>query len=320
MMRKSRNDEVMRLSLSDSEYRNQSVVGNLSAIEGDMLRHRDGSLWVVKGCVHSSEGLVALPRVFEGRKVKRYSEAMGVIERYYPHYITYLEELGRDVPVVPWGDILRVLSWLHEGRHHWVEGVSELLRLLSDVGLECGIAGSYLGGYFGVESDIDVHCLDSPGAYEKIQQLYTSGILEHLSYFDACYEVTEVSESLREDIHIGMLTRKYLQGKFRNRRVTIRILGCDRIAEFLGPYHSVRWGELVVKVVESDYRTPAIMRAHVVRSSVSVDNLVYLISHRARFTELPSGTILKVSGLVRTNSLGRTIVNLDESTVDWIGL
>ncbi len=320
MMRKSRIEEVMRLSLPDPKRCKLPVLGNFPAIEGDLIKHHDGSLWVVKGCIHSSEGLVAVPRVFEGKKVKRYFEAMSIIERYYPHYITYIEELGRDVPVVPWEDVLNILSWLHDGRYSRVEEVNEILRLFDDVGLECGVAGSYLGGYFGVESDIDVHCLDSPGAYEKVQLLYANGALDHLNRFDAYYEVSEVSEILGTDTHAELLTRKYLQGKFRGKKVTIRILNCNRITGFVGPYSNVRWGEFVVRVTESDYRTPAIMKAHVVISSLSVDDEIYLISHRARFTEFPVDAILKILGPLRMNSLGRTVINLDEATVDWVSL
>lgn len=320
MMRKSRDEGVMQLSLSDPKFREVSALRNFPAIEGDILKHRDGSLWVVKGCVHSPEGLVAIPRVFEGKKVKQYFEAMKIVERYYPHYITYIEELDRDVPVVPWKDILEILSWLYEGCSSSIEEVNRILVLLNNIGLKCGVAGSYLGGYSGVESDIDVHCLDTAGAYEKVRLLYTTGALEHLSYSDAYHEVSEVSEILRADIHVELLTRKYLQGKFKSKKVTIRILNCDRITEFLGPYNNVRWGEFMVRVTESDYRTPAIMKAYVIRSSLSIDDEIYLISHRARFTELPDGTIFKIFGPVRTNSLGRTIINLDEAAVDWVSI
>lgn len=289
-------------------------------VEGDVIKHVDGSLWVVKGCVHTSEGFVAVPRVVGSKKIKRFAEAMEVVKRYYFHYIRKVQETGREVPVVPENDILEVRRWGIEGRECGDPILRQFLQILDMRGLNCGIAGSHLGGYSRPESDIDVHCLDSPGAYSKISSLYSSEILRHLDLSEAVHEVVDVSESLDSRKHAELITKKNLQGMYGERKVTIRIVNCDRIQKLLGPYLDSRNAELVVKVAESDYRTPTTLRASVVRASILVDQYVYLISHRVRFTELPVETVLHVDGAVMRNSLGNLVVNLDEAEVKWISL
>lgn len=289
-------------------------------VEGDLIEHVDGSLWLVKGCVHTPEGYVALPRVVGGKKFKRYSESMNIVERYYAHYINYLAELGREVPIIPASDIAVVFRWLVEGRTPTDKLLNELLQLFRRTGLECGIAGSYLGNYGGPESDIDIHCLDSPGAYLRVTHLYSSGILQHVDLGEAIREVFDVAELLNIEKHIRLVTSKFLQGKHRGKRVTIRIVNCERVGNLLGPYISTIPIDGVIEVIESDYRTPAIMRGEIIRASSPLPREVYLLSHRIRFAELPEGALVGIRGYLRTNTMGVVLVNLDESDVQWIHL
>ncbi len=290
----------------------------LQPVEGDVARLVDGSLWVVKGCAHPPGGFVAVPRVVDGKKLKRLADAVEVVKRYYLHYARRVPEIGREVPVVPLEDVLEVRGWLSEGRRPGDPALEELLRAFEALGLECGIAGSHLGGYSEIGSDIDVHCLDRPDAYGRISSLYSSGVLEHLDPNEALLEVVSVSESLDPERHAELIAKRHLQGKYRGRRVTIRVVNCERIRELLGPYADLRSAELVVRVVESDYRTPSILEADVVRSSVSTGQRVYLLTHRLRFAELPVGTLLQIRGTLATRACGGSVLNLDESDVVWI--
>lgn len=288
--------------------------------EGDIVKHVDGSLWVVKGCVHPPEGYVSIPRVLDGRKLKRLADALELVKRYYFHYVKNVPEVGREVPVVPLVDILSVRRWSVEGRKCDDVLLCQLLQTFEALGLNCGVAGSHLGGYSGAESDVDIHCLDNPGAYDKVASLYSLGILKHLDLGEASREVAEVHESLDPKRHAELIARRYLQGAYKRKRITIRMIDCDRVRRFLGPYTDSRRAELIVKIAESDYRTPAIMRADVVRAPVAVDRDTYLLTHRLRFIELPTGTLLCVNGTIMTNALGNSIVNLDESEVVWVSL
>ncbi len=285
--------------------------------EGDIIKHKDGSVWVVKGCVHPLEGFVAIPRVVDGKKLKRVVEVEEVINRYYLHYIKNLPEIGRDVPVVPKRDVFEVRRWSIEGRNCSNTFLQQLLQTFDSLGLNCGIAGSNLGGYSSAESDIDIHCFSSPDAYNKVSSLYSQGVLKHLDFGEAVREVVEVSESIELKKHAELITRRYLQGMYERKRVTIRIVDCDQVKKFLGPYVDFKKAELIVRVVESDYRTPSVLRAEVVRTSVRANGYVHLLTHRLRLAELPVGTLLHIEGTTSINTYGNLVVNLDESKIVW---
>jgi len=287
-------------------------------VEGDILELRDGSIWVVKGCWHDVRGFIAVPRIVLGRKLKRFSEIYEVVLRYYRHFVKYVEELGRDVPVVPPSEVLRTLRWSVEGVRLQHPVVREVLGKLWEVGLRCGVAGSYLGGYHSGVSDIDVHCLDIPSSYERLRKLYETGVFNHLSLCEAWKEVHEVSEGIDVARHVQLLRSKLLQGVYREVKFTLRFVNCERIKSLLGPYVDVKPAELLVKVVASDYRTPSVVEVEVVRSSTKVPSTLYLVSHRVRFAEIPEGTLISIDGLVRLALSGLHLVNLDESTVRWL--
>ncbi|MEM1930553.1 MAG: hypothetical protein QW780_04250 [Sulfolobales archaeon] len=286
--------------------------------EGDIIKHKDGSVWVVKGCVHPPEGFVAVPRVVDGKKLKRVVEVWEMVNRYYIHYIKNIPEIGRGVPVVPKRDVFEVRRWSIDGRNCSSTFLKQLLQTFDSLGLNCGIAGSHLGGYSSAESDVDVHCSGGPDAYDKVSSLYSLGVLKHLDFDEAIREVVEVSEFLEPKRHAELITKRYLQGVYERKKVTIRIVDCGRVKKFLGPYEDLKKAELVVKIVESDYRTPAILRADVVRASVLVDKHVHLLTHRLRFVELPVGTLLYLEGTIALNTYGNLVVNLDESKIVWL--
>ncbi len=287
-------------------------------VEGDLLELRDGSIWVVKGCCHRFEGFVAVPRVVLGRKLKRFTEIYEVVLRYYRHFVKYVEEIGREVPVVPPSEVLRILRWSVEGVRLRYPTVREVLEKLWEVGLRCGVAGSYLGGYQSGVSDVDVHCLDIPSSYERLRKLYEIGVFNHLSPGEAWKEAYEVSEGIDVAKHVQLLQSKLLQGVYREVRFTLRFVNCERIKPLLGPYVDVRPAELLVKVTASDYRTPSVIEVEVIRSSTRVPSTLYLVSHRVRFTEIPEGTLISIEGLVRLALRGLHLVNLDESIVRWL--
>jgi predicted nucleotidyltransferase len=288
-------------------------------VEGDLLELRDGSIWVVKGCWHGYGGLVAIPRVVLGRKLKRFSEAYEVTLRYYRHFIRYVDIIGREVPIVPHHEVSRVLRWSVEGVRLQHPLVRSILEELWEAGLKCGIAGSYLGGYYSGPSDVDVHCLDLLGSYGRLRELYESGVLERLSSGRLWEEVYEVSEAVDLAKHMQLMRYKLLQGVYRGVRLTIRFVNCDRIKPLLGPYIDVRPVELLVEVRVSDYRTPTVIEAEVVRSSTTrVPSTLYLVSHRLRFAEIPEGTFMYIEGPVRLAVGGLHMVNIDESTIRWL--
>ena len=268
-----------------------------------MLVSRDRSLWVVKGCYHPPNGVVAVPRLFGGRRVKRFRDSLAIVARYYRHYMRYLPVLGLRVPVVPWSDVREYLSVFEEGLGV-LEGSGELVRacrglvrLLSDYcGLKCGVSGSLLGGYYTGSSDVDLICIDREGAYGCLKRLRELGYLKPLSGRLFWSELAEISESLSAEDHARLVSSKVLQGVFSGVKYTLRVVNCceARLGRVLGPYRAAMTvSDVVLRVVSSDYRTPSIHGVEVVRPWTSyLSGEAVLISYRVRFTELPEGALV----------------------------
>ena len=273
--------------------------------EGDMIRLHDNSLWVIKGCYHPFRGVVAILRVFEGRKIKRLSDAYVIMSRYYRHYLRFLPELGKVVPVVPHYEVsdylisLRFVKELRRDLSYLHNAALDLIELLYSHGLECGLSGSLLGGYYGRDSDIDLVCIErSSNSYEVLKELRNSRLTEHLSLNDALEEVSSVGELVPIHHHVKILQRKLTQGRFKRIKYTLRVLNCDEEKKFLGPYDTTLEELVMIKLITTTHKTPAIYRANLLRPQLTQDVDAYLISYRARLTELPEGTIIFGKGLI----------------------
>ncbi|MEO3993618.1 MAG: hypothetical protein QN229_04905 [Desulfurococcaceae archaeon TW002] len=296
----------------------------LRLVEGDMIRLRDGSLWVVKGCYHPPEGIVAVLRVFRDRdkKIKKLSSVYGIISRYYRHYMRFLPELGKVVPVIPHyvvSDYLKslaVVKELSEGLSHLHRVALNLIKLLSSRGLVCGLSGSLLGGYYTQDSDIDLICVEqSLNSYEILKELMKMEIVEHLSWNDALEEVSVVGELVPGNHHVKFLQHKLTQGKFKGIKYTLRILNCGEEKEFLGPYDATLEERVIIKLDSTSYKTPAIYKVSVLRPKLTQNVRTYLISYRARLTELPQGALIAGKGLIHLRLDDRLAV-IDFDTPD----
>ncbi len=272
-------------------------------VEGDIIVLVDESIWVVKGCYHPPEGYVAVPRIVNGRKIKRVSEAFSIVKRYYRFMLKNVDKLGITVPVVPHEWVLHHYTWQNSSCPNASDDISkkchELMSLiLSECGLRCGVSGSLLGGYWTSKSDIDIMCYDSEGVYECLRNLRNAGILSPLSERIFAKELQVVSETLPHRIHSKLTKHRVTQGIFSGVSYTLRILNCSRETYLLGPYASVRKANVTLRTLSTDYRTPSIYSVELIRPHIPSYKDAYMMSYRVRFAELPKGTIISGKALL----------------------
>ena len=288
-------------------------------LEGDCVELHDGSIWIVKGCHHPINNVIALPRLVNGRKVKRISEALMIVYRYYRHFITYVDFIGKYVPAIPRPLIRKHFSALRAQCPKDAGDIgqlcSELVDLLySECGLRCGVTGSLLYGGYSRDSDIDLVCVDAGGrAYNCLVRLREEGVLKKLSPADFVVEYVQVSEGLNFSDHLKLALSRVTQGKYGSRRYTLRIISPERESLVLGPYIFERYvTNVIAKIVSSDFRTPSVYAADVLKPYIAISGEAFIVSFRVRFTEIPENSVLLISNaLLALRRDGTIVISLD---------
>ncbi len=288
--------------------------------EGYIIKHLDGSLWVAKGCYHLSDGLVAVPRLYGGVKIKRLNDAYSIIMRYYRHYVRFVRELGRYVPVVPLRDVSVVVSPLDVvrrvkelGRVGLINTAVELLDLIVyGCGCTAGFSGSLAGGYFREDSDIDIVVYSNTSkCYELLRRLRSEGVLKPMDRNLAYIEYLEVGEGGDEGL-IELMMRRVLQGVFKGYRYTIRLINCEDPGTLVSDYVVIPDETLILRVVDNShsYTTPAIYWCELISPTTYYSSRVKLVTHRIRYSELGVGTLLRTRTPLYVLS-NYNVVNLD---------
>ncbi len=295
-------------------------------VEGDIAVLSDGSVWIVKGCIHPADGIIAMPRFVGGRRLKKVGESFHIVRRYYRHYMRYVEGIGHEVPVIPWRDVRRYFSARERTAEiacgegvalpkHVAEAIN-LIRVLSkSCDLTCWLTGSALGLYpsSGQGPDADVLCLDSAYALECIRRLRAEGVLSSLRPSEFLSEAFAVGEVLSPRTLVRLATRRLTQGSFNGVRYTLRLINCERITHVTGPYDLVLHAhEVAVLLKNSDYRFPAIYEARLLSPLMGIRDAL-LVTHRVRLTELPAGTLILGSAVLYLPSAERRfwVINFD---------
>ncbi|MCD6429047.1 MAG: hypothetical protein J7L12_05510 [Desulfurococcales archaeon] len=288
-------------------------------LEGDCVELHDGSIWIVKGCHHPINNVIALPRLVNGRKVKRISKALGIVYRYYRHFITYVDFIGKYVPAIPRSLIRKHFSALRAQCPKDAGDIgqlcSELVDLLySECGLKCGVTGSLLYGAYSKDSDIDLVCMDAgDSTYDCLLKLRKKGVLKKLSPASFVVEYIQVSEGLNFTDHLKSVLSRVTQGKYGSRRYTLRIISPERERLVLGPYIFEYYvSKVIAKIVSSDFRTPSVYAADILKPYIAVGEKAFIVSFRVRFTEIPENSILLISNaLLALRRDGTIVISLD---------
>ncbi len=297
----------------------------VAPIEGDIVALSDGSIWIVKGCIHPPEGVVAIPRFVGGRRVKRAGESLAITRRFYRHYIRFVKEIGCEVPVLPWVDVklyvsaydrtLSIIRKAERGPEH-VRRAVELIRLLKDAcGLTCWLTGSALGLYpsSSRSPDVDLLCFDSADALSCLKRLRAEGLLRNLTPKSFLNEAFSVGEILHPNLLTLLATRRVTQGVFKGVKYTLRLVNCRRVERASGPYEiTLLLNGTAILLRSGDYRFPAIYEAELLHPMAGVRKAL-LLTHRVRLTELPAGTVVLGTAVLHLK-LGRGrywVINFD---------
>ncbi len=298
-------------------------------IEGFIFEHYDRSLWSVKGCYQPEGSLIAVPKLYDRLKIKKLTDAYAIISRYYKHYVKFVYEVGREVPVVPLNHVVRIINPIEavskfEGLRDEgvVKAALELLEIITDgCGCVAGLSGSLAGGYFTRSSDIDIVVYsDSSACYDLLRRLRYEGVLTSFTYGQAYWEFIDVYEG-SDTRFLDLMCKRVLQGNFRGFKYTVRLVDCEHPI-VLRDYSMLPEVTLLARIIDSthSYTTPATYLCEVVSSNtyyVGLGGKVILMTHRIRFTELGEGLILQVKApLYLTNDYN--LVNLDIAEVRLI--
>ncbi len=294
-------------------------------IEGDELLLKDGSLWIVKGCLHLDNGYVAVPRVVNGQKLKTFKKQFTYIRRYYLHYLKNIPQIGYPTPLVSSKDVVKYLNIaekLTDEKNHLKLLANQLIRIIqNNCVTECGITGSLLGNYLSESSDIDLVCADGVNFPECLKRLRDKEVLLPIMDKEFVREYHEVKEIIDEELHQELVKLKLTQGFFEGVNYTLKVINCDRERPFLGPYYHVRKANIMLRLLSSDYRTPSIYEAQLVRPH-TLAKKAYMITYRVRFTELPKGSLIKGEGLILYKDMNTVIITFDRfpSRIEFLAL
>ncbi|MGC9148869.1 MAG: hypothetical protein ACP5GI_05460 [Sulfolobales archaeon] len=287
--------------------------------EGYYIKLFDESIWAVKGCCLLSNGLVAIPRVISGVKIKRLREAMRIVSERYRNFLMKTSFSIEEIPVIPISDVILVYrpsKYSCSTTPERIRNVAlDLLRILGDSGVDAYITGSLL--YCGADesSDIDAVVYSDNGYMdlrEAIENLFKEKIFSRLSIDEKKHVIERVSEGIDPFSHSLLLNRSIHEFIFKGYMVSMRYVKCDKyikdlICSSIKKYDFYKNSLLVIDDSRGIY-TPSL---YLSRDASGEEILLY--SHRIRYANLRSGDVIRCRGYIEylNNDLKR--FNLDRA-------
>lgn len=290
-----------------------------SIIEGFYITLRDSSIWVVKGCCHERDRVVAVPRIFHNRKIKRFYDSLDIAKRYYSHYVRETSFTLAPVPMIPLSDVAEIISPSEKPCPNTPERLYrdavELIEILLERGLKPLVSGSMLYCRAEEDSDIDLvfydHDRESVRVLEKL--LSERDLFSKLSTEDIERIISRVGDKPDPHTHKTLLTRSIHEFKFKNRFVSLRFINCDSETRrvLCSKIASVKPFSGRLEIVEDvrGYTTPSIYTARELGSGI----VLTLYSHRIRYASLRRGDRLVCRGFIEISEYGVEKINLDLS-------
>jgi len=276
-------------------------------IEGYLIKYRN-YLWVVKGCEHFNDYVIAYPRydIVNQLKIKSMDRALSIARKL--EVMRYSDCLKLEVPLLRRDEVEEVLNPFNRGL--WPDLPQEVNLILeglnpNELG-EVGLTGSYLISTLlkGIKPrDVDLIIKDVGvgfKVYEKLKEFRWKGItkpLEGIDEFEGCDLKTRVM----------LLRSRVLEGVIGNTVYSVRVLSCkEDVRPTCVEDYELFSGELTIVESVSSYVMPY---TYIAESSLG---RVLVRSLRMRYSEIPIGVRLLVSDCRLEKYFNNlTCINLD---------
>jgi len=280
-------------------------------IEGYLVKYK-GYFWVIKGCEHFDDYVIAYPRyeITTRVRIKNTSVALEIAKKL--GVVKYNDCLKLEVPLLKRDEIEDVLNPFN--KELWPQLPREIDLVLGDLSSnelkDVGLTGSYLVSTILKDikpRDVDLIIRDiNVGfkVYKKLRELREKGIstpLEEPNEFEGCDPETRIT----------LLKNRVLEGVIGNTVYSIRILSCrESTKPICVESYEFFSGELTIIRDLSPLIMPYVYVAESNLGGILVKSL------RMRFSEIPVGIKLLVSNCrLERCSNGSIYISLDKCTV-----
>ncbi|MEM4189699.1 MAG: hypothetical protein QW544_04195 [Candidatus Caldarchaeum sp.] len=274
-------------------------------VEGCYFVDVYGDVYAVKGLVHPSSRVYAVPRIVRGMKVKDYNLASDYVLRERPDYLFDDPYTGRIVIAVPENMILRRLYPIKtpQGPSKLVAAAEGLAKHLSEAGVDFGFTGSILTGHTSEKSDVDIVVYKGgKKAYEVFNKLRMEGVTKPVTSENLTILLESRRDTAKAVEMASLEQRKLLTGIYENILYTVKIVP----ESFWEKWEDTRCKpvqkyEAVVEVVDDSmaFYTPGKYGVKVVEGGEVGRGCREIIYFRSRFSEMAEkGERVKVGGLL----------------------
>jgi len=281
-------------------------------IEGDYLEDKFNNIFTVKGLIHPEDGSICVLRYLKNgdrmkeklsyRKIDSLREAMDILKKNYPQYLTFDKVFNRVLCVVKNSEVFRFYrakDYLKElSRREKLKEIEEralelidLLRREANLNYESfGLSGSCLLNLAKENSDIDLLVYgekESYKVYEVLKELFKRD-LRPINSWEDFYKRRDSFMDLRSFIFHE--SRKFQEGKFKGKEFFIRFIKEDKRENYGKEIYLYKGYARIKAKVKDDYEaifTPCFYKLSEVEvlAGLKVKDIERIVSYRGRFCQ-----------------------------------